>query len=154
MPAPLANPACVRPSTSYTAAEAIIPNATEGDENLLVVLGSGRRVVDQRMWTPCVVEVEVTADRSAGLADAVVGPADTAALARERKRRAEAARPVQAAFTSTASFSVGAAMPLLMVLVSPPRMLVPIVSIASLSFLALLGADRGEGRRCVAREGL
>ena len=26
------------------------------------------------MWAPCVIEVEVTADRSAGLADAVVGP--------------------------------------------------------------------------------
>ena len=37
------------------------------------------------------------------------------------------ARPVQAAFTSAATFSIGAAMPLLMVFVSPPRMLVPVV---------------------------
>lgn len=50
------------------------------------------------------------------------------------------ARPVQAAFRSAATFSIGAAMPLLMVFVSPPRMLVPVVSIASLGFLALLGA--------------
>ena len=50
------------------------------------------------------------------------------------------ARPVQAAFTSAATFSVGAAMPLLMVLVSPANLLVPAVSIASLGFLALLGA--------------
>jgi VIT1/CCC1 family predicted Fe2+/Mn2+ transporter len=50
------------------------------------------------------------------------------------------ARPVQAALTSAASFSVGAAMPLLMVVVSPLGMLVPIVSAASLGFLALLGA--------------
>jgi VIT1/CCC1 family predicted Fe2+/Mn2+ transporter len=49
------------------------------------------------------------------------------------------ARPVQAAVTSAASFSVGAAMPLLMVVISPANMLVPLVSAASLVFLALLG---------------
>ena len=51
-----------------------------------------------------------------------------------------AARPVQAALTSAATFAIGAAMPLLMVLVSPASALVPIVSAASLGFLALLGA--------------
>jgi len=51
-----------------------------------------------------------------------------------------AARPVQAALTSAATFSAGAAMPLLMVVLSPVTMLVPIVSAASLTFLALLGA--------------
>jgi vacuolar iron transporter family protein len=51
-----------------------------------------------------------------------------------------AARPVQAALTSAATFAVGAAMPLLMVVVSPVGALVPIVSAASLGFLALLGA--------------
>lgn len=50
------------------------------------------------------------------------------------------ARPVQAALTSAATFSVGAAMPLLMVLVSPAHLLVPLVSAASLGFLACLGA--------------
>ena len=50
------------------------------------------------------------------------------------------ARPVQAALASAATFSVGAAMPLLMVVVSPAAALVPIVSAASLGFLALLGA--------------
>jgi VIT1/CCC1 family predicted Fe2+/Mn2+ transporter len=50
------------------------------------------------------------------------------------------ARPVQAALTSAASFSVGAAMPLLMVVISPAGALVPLVSAASLGFLALLGA--------------
>jgi VIT1/CCC1 family predicted Fe2+/Mn2+ transporter len=50
------------------------------------------------------------------------------------------ARPVQAALTSAATFSVGAAMPLLMVIVSPPNALVPVVATASLGFLALLGA--------------
>jgi VIT1/CCC1 family predicted Fe2+/Mn2+ transporter len=51
-----------------------------------------------------------------------------------------AARPIQAALTSAATFAVGAAMPLLMVIVSPASLLVPIVSVASLLFLALLGA--------------
>lgn len=51
-----------------------------------------------------------------------------------------AARPVQAALTSAATFSAGAAMPLAMVLMSPASALVPIVSAASLGFLALLGA--------------
>jgi VIT1/CCC1 family predicted Fe2+/Mn2+ transporter len=50
------------------------------------------------------------------------------------------ARPVQAALTSAATFSAGAAMPLLMVIVSPTAALVPIVSAASLGFLAVLGA--------------
>ncbi len=50
------------------------------------------------------------------------------------------ARPVQAALTSASTFSLGAAMPLLMVVVSPTGTLVPIVSAASLGFLALLGA--------------
>jgi VIT1/CCC1 family predicted Fe2+/Mn2+ transporter len=51
-----------------------------------------------------------------------------------------AARPVQAALTSAATFAVGAAMPLLMVVVSPASALVPVVFAASLGFLALLGA--------------
>ena len=50
------------------------------------------------------------------------------------------ARPVQAALASAAMFSVGAALPLLMVIVSPGNELVLIVSAASLAFLAVLGA--------------
>lgn len=49
-------------------------------------------------------------------------------------------RPIQAALASAASFAVGAAMPLLMVLVAPAALLIPAVAIASLAFLALLGA--------------
>src|SRR5208283_1668387 len=49
-------------------------------------------------------------------------------------------RPVQAALTSALSFSIGAAMPLLMVVVWPAGALVPIVAAASLGFLAFLGA--------------
>jgi VIT1/CCC1 family predicted Fe2+/Mn2+ transporter len=50
------------------------------------------------------------------------------------------ARPVLAAMTSAATFAVGAALPLATVFVSPPAVLVPAVSGASLLFLALLGA--------------
>jgi vacuolar iron transporter family protein len=49
------------------------------------------------------------------------------------------ARPVQAAFASAATFAVGAAMPLLLVLIVPPKVLVWTVSGSSLFFLALLG---------------
>ena len=51
-----------------------------------------------------------------------------------------AARPIQAALTSAATFAVGAAMPLAMVLLMPRSFLVAGVSVASLVFLALLGA--------------
>jgi VIT1/CCC1 family predicted Fe2+/Mn2+ transporter len=50
------------------------------------------------------------------------------------------ARPIQAALTSAATFSTGAAMPLLAAVVSPAGLLLPVVSAASLVFLALLGA--------------
>jgi VIT1/CCC1 family predicted Fe2+/Mn2+ transporter len=51
-----------------------------------------------------------------------------------------AARPVQAAFASAASFSVGAALPLITVLLVPETALVLGVTATSLLFLALLGA--------------
>ena len=50
------------------------------------------------------------------------------------------ARPIQAAMASAASFSVGAAAPLILVLVSPPNLLLWVVSTGSLIFLAVLGA--------------
>lgn len=50
------------------------------------------------------------------------------------------ARPVQAALTSAASFSAGAAMPLLMVVLAPASALISLVTAASLVFLAFLGA--------------
>jgi vacuolar iron transporter family protein len=49
------------------------------------------------------------------------------------------ARPIQAAFASAATFSVGAAAPLVLVLVSPANSLLLIVSMGSLAFLAALG---------------
>ena len=50
------------------------------------------------------------------------------------------ARPVQAALASAATFSVGAAAPLVLVLVSPSSVLIPVVAVGSLLFLAILGA--------------
>ncbi len=52
---------------------------------------------------------------------------------------ANEARPVQAALASAASFAVGAALPLLMALVTPDGFVIGAVSVASLLFLALLG---------------
>jgi VIT1/CCC1 family predicted Fe2+/Mn2+ transporter len=54
--------------------------------------------------------------------------------------QATEARPVQAALASAASFSIGSAAPLLVVLLAPLPWLVPGVIGASLAFLALLGA--------------
>jgi VIT1/CCC1 family predicted Fe2+/Mn2+ transporter len=50
------------------------------------------------------------------------------------------ARPIQAAMTSALTFSVGAAMPLLAVLLSPVPYVVASVTISSLAYLAVLGA--------------
>ncbi len=50
------------------------------------------------------------------------------------------ARPVQAALTSALTFAVGAALPLLVVVLVPAAYLVSIVAAASLVFLAILGA--------------
>jgi vacuolar iron transporter family protein len=50
-----------------------------------------------------------------------------------------AARPIQAALASAATFSVGAALPLVMVLLSSPSTLAPFVAGSSLVFLAVMG---------------
>jgi vacuolar iron transporter family protein len=49
------------------------------------------------------------------------------------------AKPVQAALTSAGTFSVGAALPLIVVLFAPMLEMVPAVAVAALAFLALLG---------------
>lgn len=53
------------------------------------------------------------------------------------------ARPIQAALASAASFSVGAGLPLLMVVLVPGQALSIAVTLASLAFLALLGGVGG-----------
>ncbi len=50
-----------------------------------------------------------------------------------------AAHPIQAALTSAVTFAVGAALPLLTVVISPVAYLIPVVAGTSLVFLALLG---------------
>ncbi|HEV2531015.1 VIT family protein [Phenylobacterium sp.] len=52
---------------------------------------------------------------------------------------ATAARPVQAAFTSALTFSVGAAAPLLAALLSPKASIAPVVSVTAIVVLAILG---------------
>jgi VIT1/CCC1 family predicted Fe2+/Mn2+ transporter len=53
---------------------------------------------------------------------------------------AQAAKPIQAALASAATFSVGAALPLIISAVVSPRFLIALVTIASLVSLAGLGA--------------
>lgn len=50
------------------------------------------------------------------------------------------ARPLQAALASAASFAFGAAMPLIVTVLSPARDLIPLLAGTSLAFLAILGA--------------
>jgi VIT1/CCC1 family predicted Fe2+/Mn2+ transporter len=51
-----------------------------------------------------------------------------------------AARPIQAALASAGTFAVGAALPLLIAMLVPLRLLIPIVSAGSLACLAALGS--------------
>ena len=53
------------------------------------------------------------------------------------------ARPIQAALTSAATFTAGAAMPLLAALIAPPASVGLVVPVSSLAFLAVLGALGG-----------
>jgi VIT1/CCC1 family predicted Fe2+/Mn2+ transporter len=50
------------------------------------------------------------------------------------------AQPIQAALASALTFAVGAALPLLVVLIAPPNYLIPLVGGSSLVFLAIMGA--------------
>jgi len=51
-----------------------------------------------------------------------------------------AARPIQAASASAATFSVGATLPLVIAALAPVRAIIPLVSAGSLASLAMLGA--------------
>ena len=50
------------------------------------------------------------------------------------------ARPIQAALTSAATFSIGAALPLATAVLVPQAWIIPSVSVGALAFLAVLGA--------------
>ena len=49
------------------------------------------------------------------------------------------AKPVQAAFSSAGTFTIGAALPLILALLIKENFLIPVVALSSLVFLALLG---------------
>ena len=84
----------------------------------------------------------VAPDLALQVADQLMAKDALAAHARDELGISEVtkARPIQAAMTSAATFAVGAAMPLAMVMLMPRPALVVGVSVASLLFLALLGA--------------
>lgn len=88
------------------------------------------------------VDRGVETDLARQVADQLMAKDALTAHARDELGISEvtAARPIQAALTSAATFAVGAALPLAMVVLLPGRLLVAGVSIASLIFLALLGA--------------
>jgi VIT1/CCC1 family predicted Fe2+/Mn2+ transporter len=88
------------------------------------------------------VERGVSPDLAQEVADQLMAKDALRAHARDELGLSEmtTARPIQAALTSAATFAVGAAMPLAMVVLMPPSALVTGVSVASLVFLALLGA--------------
>jgi VIT1/CCC1 family predicted Fe2+/Mn2+ transporter len=65
----------------------------------------------------------------------------------------QAPRPIQAAFSSAASFSAGALVPLLVVAFSPMSYILPVVAAASLILLASLGALAARAGRAPAGRG-
>ena len=83
-------------------------------------------------------------DRALALqvADALTASGALAAHARDELGISEltTARPLQAAIASAATFSIGASLPLVVVLLSPLSSIVWAVSLAALVFLAALGA--------------
>jgi len=88
------------------------------------------------------IERGVSSDLARQVADQLMAKDALGAHARDELGISEVttARPIQAALTSAATFAVGAAMPLSMVVFMPRSALVMGVSIASLLFLAVLGA--------------
>ena len=88
------------------------------------------------------VERGLTSDLARQVATQLMAKDALGAHARDELHLSEltAARPVQAALTSAATFSVGAALPLLTVLLVPERVIAFAVPGASLLSLALLGA--------------
>ncbi|HXQ77653.1 MAG TPA: VIT family protein [Gemmatimonadaceae bacterium] len=80
-------------------------------------------------------------DLALQVAQQLTASGDLSAHARDELGISEvtAARPVQAAFTSAATFSLGAALPLVTVALAPFASVIKAVSILSLIFLAALG---------------
>ncbi|MFZ3229685.1 MAG: VIT family protein [Pseudobdellovibrio sp.] len=83
----------------------------------------------------------LTADLAMQVAIQLMAKDALGAHAREELGITEAlsAKPIQAAFASAGAFSVGAVLPLIMVLISSTNNLILLVTTASLGFLVLLG---------------
>jgi VIT1/CCC1 family predicted Fe2+/Mn2+ transporter len=87
------------------------------------------------------VERGLTPTLAAQVADQLMAHDALSAHARDELGLTEihAARPFQAAFASAVTFAVGAALPLLLTLLSPFNLMIWIVAVGSLLFLAILG---------------
>lgn len=88
------------------------------------------------------VDRGVDVDLARKVADQLMARDALAAHARDELglSKATAARPIQAAITSAATFAVGAGLPLAAVMLLPAQLLVAGVMITSLIFLGVLGA--------------
>lgn len=93
-------------------------------------------------------------DLALNVADQLMAKDELGAHARDELGISEisTARPLQAAFASATTFSVGAAAPLLVVPFAPQAWLVPLVAVISIACLALLGVlGAGAGGAPVTR---
>jgi len=87
----------------------------------------------------------LTPELAGQVAEQLMAKDSLAAHARDELGLSEttSARPLQAALTSAATFTVGAALPLASAALAPADWLAPIVAGAALAFLAMLGAAGG-----------
>lgn len=67
---------------------------------------------------------------------------------------AMSAKPLQAAFASALSFAIGAALPLLVVVLAPHEKLIPVTVVTSLLFLAFLGGMAAKAGGASVKKGV
>lgn len=99
------------------------------------------RQAETRELTDIYIERGLEADLAREVARQLMAHDALAAHARDELGLSDntVARPIQAAMASAASFTAGAAMPLLVAVLVPGPQLIPFLVAASLSFLAFLG---------------
>lgn len=99
------------------------------------------RQAETRELTDIYIERGLEADLAREVAKQLMAHDALGAHARDELGLSEntAARPIQAAMASAASFTAGAAMPLLVAVFAPGSNLILFLVVASLAFLALLG---------------
>jgi len=112
---------------------------------------AGERAELAAIWRGRGLDAELALE----VADQLTAKDALAAHARDELGISEisAARPVQAALASAASFAAGAALPLVVALLVPPAMITRAVTPASLAFLALLGAIAARSGGASKRKG-